>query len=130
MLPARFAKFGKPCSDISDADGVTPMCDGKGIAVGLWRLLGTVDGVPPEASTTIHARDGLPRGASLHVAVEGERLWISQVTCGICARIISSAFVGWPAKLNDTQLQKIQQRLGIPQEPALRSVADWKRHYQ
>ena len=70
-------------------------------------------------------------GRSLVVAVEGERLWVRQVTCGMCRRIMGWSFVGDLPKLGEDQLRAIQTRLGLPASaPTLKTAKDWRDFYK
>ena len=83
----------------------------------------------PEGAETVfeasHADD--ERQPSLTIAVEGDELYIKQVTCGSCARILGQGFRGSLSSMSDEQVAAVQARLGLPEDaPKLTSTQRWR----
>lgn len=124
-VPARLSTIGSSCADVPD--GVSAQCDAEGIAVSLSAPVDTVPDIPWERIQVIHEATGLDRGASIKVGNTGERLWIQHVSCGICRRILGVAIVADLDRLSDEQRRRIQDEAGVPTDPVLRTVEDWRR---
>lgn len=130
-LPEPFKSLGQPCPGAGAKP--EPLCDKAGRVAGVWALVDTVDGVPPPQAEVIRDEPLSPGqpGRSLVVAVEGERLWFRQVTCGMCRRIMGWSFVGDLPKLGEDQIRAIQTRLALPTNaPTLRTANDWRDFYK
>ncbi len=126
-LPERIGPLGLSCSDVDASRGRQIHCDGSGTVAGFSAPVDTV--TIPSQATVIHRQEGLPRGGALTVAVHGDLLWIRQVTCGICARIMGWGYVGYPNRLTSQQLAEIQKRVGASSANPLRNTADWLDHF-
>jgi hypothetical protein len=87
----------------------------------------SVPDIPWGRIQLIHEASGLDRGGSIKVGHVGERLWIEHVSCGICRRIIGVAIVADLDRLDDPQRRRIQDEAGLPTEPVLQTVDDWRR---
>lgn len=64
--------------------------------------------------------------SSLLIATRGDQLYIKQVTCGGCRRVLGQGFVGQPSQMSEAQLRELQTRLGLGTElPVLASTEAW-----
>jgi hypothetical protein len=132
-LPGPFALLGGACPDAGPSPReATVFCDGSGRVTGVWAMVDTIQGIPPDGAEVISRMqgDGGSRGRSLVLALEGERLWFSLVTCGICRRILGWSFGGDLPKLTDEQLHVVQSRLGLAADPPLRTAAAWRKAFR
>ncbi len=128
-LPGPFALLGGACPDAGPSPReATVFCDAGGRVSGVWAMVDTVRGIPPAGAEVIYRMqsDGGRPGRSLVLALEGERLWFSLVSCGMCRRILGWSFGGDLPKLSDEQLHVVQSRLGLPVDPPLRTSAAWR----
>ena len=128
-LPEPFTLLAGACpAPDAGRRGSTVFCDASGRVTGVWAMVDTVQGIPPASAEVIHesASDGGMPGRSLVLALEGERLWFSLVSCGRCRRVLGWSFGGDLPKLTDEQLHVMQQRLGLPSDPPLRTAAAWR----
>lgn len=63
---------------------------------------------------------------SLLIAVRGDQLFVRQVTCGMCARVLGQGFAGHLSHMSAEQLAAMQTQLGLGDEiPTLTSVEAW-----
>ena len=133
-LPEAMSAVGESCGDNVNAPieldgGRVHYCGSDHLIAGVLVPVDFVHDIPPANAEVIQQRindGGVIRGNSLTVAVEGERLWIHHVTCGMCRRIMGIAFVGDLDRLDDYALSDIQRRLQLPGAPLLRTSADWR----
>ena len=99
--------------------------DGRSVA-GIW-LRSPMDASPPEARllawevSATGDRGNRPGQLVRKVALEGDRLWIYTVGCGMCRVIRATLFVGDLTRLSEQQLREVQEAAGLPAWPPLPS---------
>jgi hypothetical protein len=60
------------------------------------------------------------------IATRGDELYIKQVTCGACRRVLGQGFAGHLSHMNETQLRALQKQLGLGDDmPLLESTEKW-----
>jgi hypothetical protein len=103
------------------------LCDASGLVAGVWAPVDVLHDVPPEGAAIL--RD-VPmqgdRGTSLRVGIAGTKIYVQHVTCGRCRRILGEAFAGDFTRLSDEDLRALQEHLGLPGDPLLRTADAWK----
>jgi hypothetical protein len=110
----------------ADADADT-YCTGDGKLAGRWVL---VDMLRPPTSAEIifeAASRDIEQQPSLTILLDGETLYVKQVTCGSCRRVIGWGFSGELDALSDEQLRALQVKLGLAVDaPLLDSPDAWR----
>lgn len=122
--------MGQPCPDgAPQYPFLARYCDTAGRVSGVMMPVDLLHGVPPAGTEVLRhdARTPEPPGQEVLVAAEGERLWVRAVSCGACRRVMGWSFVGDLPRLRDTEIQSLQERLGLPRDPVLKTAAAWKK---
>lgn len=125
--PARATAAELPdCPADADAD---TYCTPDGKLAGRWVLVDTLR--PPTSAQTVFesTHPDIEQQPSLTILLDGETLYIRQVTCGSCRRVIGQGFRGDLVALSDEQLRALQTKLGLAADaPLLDSAAGWRRY--
>ena len=132
-VPDRFAALGTKCPAAIDAgvSGKGPewgrvLCSDS-VVVGLY-LPG--DSFWPQALTDaqllVSSEDRTGRGTARFVATRGGVLYVQQLTCSKCRRIIGWWFAGLVSAMTDAQLVELQGYLGLATKTTLRDESAWR----
>jgi hypothetical protein len=118
--------LGAPCRPSVPA-GVETTC-GTNDRVAVVRL--PVDYLFEPPATAERLFDG-PTGDARRrghrvVALVGERLWVHDVTCGACRRVLGEAYVVELPFAPPDALLDLQRRLGLPTTRPLATARDWR----
>jgi hypothetical protein len=113
----------------ADANVDDTYCTDDGKLAGRWVPVDTLR--PPTSAQTVFeaASPGVEQQPSLIILLDGGTLYIKQVTCGSCRRVIGWGFSGQLDILNDEQLLALQVKLGLGFEAPLLDSADAWRHF-
>ncbi len=128
-IEAEPAPAPDPHAQLADCPGSASAdryCTEAGKLAGQWGMVDMVR-VPKDAQEIFAAAPEHSRQPSLHIAVEGEVLYIRKVSCGNCARIMGEGFRGQLDALSEAQLLELAARLGLDAGLApLRTAQAWR----
>ena len=126
--PARATPSNDEAAELPDCPGADDetYCTEDNKLAGQWVPVDMLR-IPADAEQLFHApHPDVDRQPSLTIAVNGETLYLHQVSCGACARVIGQGFRGELSALSEAQLAAVQARLGLPADTApLRSAEMW-----
>jgi hypothetical protein len=128
--PARsdhLAHLGRRCGGATQV-GVAHVCGRGGRIAAIVAPVDVVDWPEPAGAELLVERSGARGGQSTsrRVLLEGDRLWIRDVTCGSCARVIGLAAVVELRALTPAAVEELRGLLGIDAHVPLRTPADWR----
>lgn len=124
---AETAPTGLP--DCPAEPGDDSYCTRDGKLAGQWVMADQLR-IPAGAEIIFEATHAeAERQPGLTVAVDGDDLYIKQVTCGSCARVMGQGFHGALSSMREEQITAVQARLGLPADSdPLTSVDRWRRY--
>jgi len=104
-------------------------CTDDGKLAGRW-VMADMLRIPASAELIFEAKHAEAEGQpSLSVAIDGDELYIKQVTCGSCARVLGQGFRGALSSMSEAQIRAVEDRLGLPEgRDVLTSTAQWREY--
>jgi hypothetical protein len=101
-------------------------CTDDGKLAGSWVPVDTLK-VPDEVEIIFNAEGpDATKQTSLMIATRGDELYIKQVTCGACRRVLGQGFAGHLSHMSEAQLRELQKQLGLGDDmPVLESTEKW-----
>lgn len=111
------------------APGVTKRtiyCTESGKVAGGWVIVDSMQ-LPDDATIIFDvAGPDATRQTRLQIAVRGEELYITHVTCGACRRVLGRGFTAYLTHMREDQLRAMQTQLGLDAAlPVLTDAAAW-----
>jgi hypothetical protein len=131
--PDVFARIGEPCAEHDAGDLPGEICGSDGRVAGVFVMVDTAGPFPPESAERIRhePRVQFAPGHELEVALEGERLFVKNVSCAACRRVMGRAMVADLARLDDAGLRIVENVTGLPSDaPLLRDAEAWRKFYR
>ena len=115
------------CPSEAGRDQLTNYCTDAGKLAGQWVPVDMLK-VPADAEIVFHHKpEGVKEAPELSVALVGQRLYIRQVTCGACRRVLGQGFAGHLAHLSEEQMRAVQAQLGLSEDmPLLNTPDQWR----
>jgi hypothetical protein len=107
-------------------DAIASYCTDDGKLAGQWVPVDTLK-VPDDVEVIFNAEGpDASKQTSLLIATLGEQLFIKQVTCGACRRVLGKGFAGHLSHMSEVQLRELQTELGLGTDmPTLDSAEKW-----
>ncbi len=125
---SELAYLGRRCGTPT-ASGVAHVC-GHGGRVAAIVAPGDAPWVlPPHADVLVDEHAPGPRGEERWVALEGDRLWLRELSCARCARQVGIMAVADLPALDDDARTQLRELLAIPAHFPLRTTDDWRRFF-
>jgi len=101
-------------------------CTDAGELAGVWVPVDTLQ-IPDDVEIIFNVQGpDTTRQPALLIVLRDDELYIRQVTCGACRRVLGQGFAGQLSQLSPAQIGAVQVQLGLgPDLPALTTPEQW-----
>lgn len=115
-----------PACPTEQGNALANYCTEDGKLAGTWVPVDLLK-VPDDVVVIFNAEGpDTSKQTSLLIATRGDALYIKQVTCGACRRVLGRGFAGQLSHMSEAQLRELQTQLGLAQDlPLLEDAAKW-----